>query len=30
MGGTGKVSAGTPSRLRTFDPVRIADLEYRA
>ena len=30
MGGTGKVSAGTPSRLRTFDPVRLADLEYRA
>jgi hypothetical protein len=30
MGGTGKVSGGTPSRLRTFDPVRLADLEYRA
>ena len=24
------MSAGTPSRLRTFDPVRLADLEYRA
>ena len=30
MGGTGKVSAEAPSRLRTFDPVRLADLEYRA
>ena len=30
MGGAGKVSTGTPSRLRTFDPVRLADLEYRA
>ena len=30
MGSTGKVSAGTPSRLRTFDPIRLADLEYRA
>ena len=30
MGGTGNVGAGTPSRLRTFDPVRLADLEYRA
>ena len=28
--GTGKVSPGTPTRLRSFDPVRIADLEYRA
>jgi len=28
--GTGKVSTGTPTRLRSFDPVRIADLEYRA
>jgi hypothetical protein len=28
--GTGVVSTGTPSRLRSFDPVRIADLEYRA
>ena len=30
MGGTSEVSTGTPSRLRTFDPVRLADLEYRA
>jgi hypothetical protein len=30
MDDTGKVSAGTTSRLRTFDPVRLADLEYRA
>jgi hypothetical protein len=30
MGGTGKLSAGAPSRLRSFDPVRLADLEYRA
>ena len=28
--GTGKVRTGTPTRLRSFDPVRIADLEYRA
>jgi len=28
--GTGKVSTGTPTRLRSFDPVRIADLEYQA
>ena len=28
--GTGKVSLGTPTRLRSFDPVRLADLEYRA
>jgi hypothetical protein len=28
--GTGKVSMGAPTRLRSFDPVRIADLEYRA
>jgi hypothetical protein len=28
--GTGKVSIGTPTRLRSFDPVRLADLEYRA
>src|ERR1700751_6500359 len=28
--GTGKVSTGTPTRLRSFDPVQIADLEYRA
>jgi hypothetical protein len=27
---TGKVSTGTPTRLRSFDPVRVADLEYRA
>jgi hypothetical protein len=30
MSRTGRGSAGTPSRLRTFDPVRLADLEYRA
>ena len=30
MGSTGKVRAGTPSQLRTFDPVRLGDLEYRA
>ena len=30
MSPTGKVSAGTPTRLRSFDPVRLADLEYRA
>ena len=28
--GTGKISTGTPTRLRSFDPVRLADLEYRA
>jgi hypothetical protein len=28
--GTGKVSTGTPMRLRSFDPARLADLEYRA
>jgi hypothetical protein len=28
--GTGAVSTGTPARLRSFDPVRLADLEYRA
>ena len=28
--GTGTVSTGTPTRLRSFDPIRIADLEYRA
>src|SRR6516225_6223291 len=28
--GTGKVSTGTPTRLRSFDPVRLANLEYRA
>ncbi len=27
--GTGTVSGGPPSRLRSFDPFRIADLEYR-
>ena len=27
--GTGKVSTGTPAGLRSFDPVRIADIEYR-
>jgi hypothetical protein len=27
---TGTVSTGTPTRLRSFDPVRLADLEYRA
>ena len=26
----GRVSAGGPSRLRSFDPIRLADLEYRA
>ncbi|TVY99941.1 hypothetical protein EAS64_40625 [Trebonia kvetii] len=30
MIGTVKVSAGAPSRLRSFDPVRLADLEYQA
>jgi len=30
MSSTGKVSVGMPTRLRTFDPVRLADLEYRA
>ena len=30
MSTTGKVSVGTPTRLRSFDPVRIADLEYQA
>ncbi len=28
--GTGKISTGTPTRLRSFNPVRLADLEYRA
>jgi hypothetical protein len=28
--GTGKVSTGTPTRLRSFDPVRLADLEHQA
>ena len=30
MASTGKVSPGTPIRLRSFDPVRLADLEYQA
>jgi hypothetical protein len=30
MSGTRTVGAGAPTRLRTFDPVRLADLEYRA
>jgi hypothetical protein len=30
MSGTGKLSTGAPSRLRSFDPVRLGDLEYRA
>jgi len=30
MSSTGKVSVGTLTRLRSFDPVRLADLEYRA
>ena len=29
MSTSGKVSVGTPMRLRSFDPVRLADLEYR-
>ena len=29
MSTTGKLSVGTPTRLRSFDPVRLADLEYR-
>jgi hypothetical protein len=29
MIGTGKVSAGAPARLRSFDPVRLARLEYQ-
>ena len=28
--GTGMISTGAPGRLRSFDPVRLADLEYRA
>ena len=28
--GSETTSAGSPNRLRSFDPVRIADLEYRA
>jgi hypothetical protein len=27
---SGKVSVGAPTRMRSFDPVRLADLEYRA
>ena len=27
---SGKISIARPSRLRSFDPVRLADLEYRA
>ena len=30
MSSTGKVSVGMPTRLRSFDPVRLADLEYGA
>jgi hypothetical protein len=30
MTGTGKVSVGAPTRLRSFDPLRLADLEYQA
>lgn len=30
MAGRGKASAGTPTRLRSFDPVRLADFEYQA
>jgi hypothetical protein len=30
MSGMGKVSGGAPTRLRSFDPVRLANLEYRA
>jgi hypothetical protein len=30
MSGTGKVGVGAPTQLRSFDPVRLADLEYRA
>jgi hypothetical protein len=29
MSGTGKVSVGAPTRLRSFDPQRVADLEYQ-
>ena len=28
--GWGKASVARPNRLRSFDPVRLADLEYRA
>ena len=30
MSGTATAGAGAPGRLRSFDPVRLADLEYRA
>jgi hypothetical protein len=30
MGGTGKVSGAAPTQFRSFDPVRLADFEYRA
>src|SRR6516164_6683709 len=30
MSTTGKGSVGTPTRLRSFDPVRLAGLEYQA
>jgi hypothetical protein len=30
MGGRGKVSGAAPNRLRSFDPVRLADFEYQA
>ena len=30
MSSTGKVGVGAPTRPRSFDPVRLADLEYRA
>ena len=26
--GTGKISTGTPTRLRSFDPVQLADKAY--
>ena len=29
MSGTAKVSVGAPTRLRSFDPARVADLEYQ-
>jgi hypothetical protein len=30
MRSTGKIGVGAPTRLRSFDPVRLADLEYQA
>ena len=30
MRGMGKVNVGAPVRMRSFDPVRLAELEYRA